>query len=70
MEAHCSSRHSDKNVNALSRLQITMATAINKNRRLPNYIVILLENNLIVFLGYRNMKVATMYLVRMVDEAN
>ena len=48
----CSSRYNDKNENMLSRLQITLADAINKKTVLPEYIVVLLDCDLIDYLDF------------------
>ena len=61
VEAHCSSRFSDSNSNMISRLQISMAKAINKAMYLPDYIIIVLEDDIIDFLEYRNYSVSAMY---------
>ena len=49
---YCSSRHNDKNQNIVSRLQITMAKALNDNTYLPNTIVVPLDNDIIDYLQY------------------
>ena len=49
----CSSKYNDKNVNALSRLQITLAAAINKVSILPNYIFIIIDDDMINYLSYQ-----------------
>ena len=57
----CSNKYVDKNDNVLSRLQITLATALNKKIHLPNYIVVVLDDDLIQYLKYKNFGVSTMY---------
>ena len=60
MSAYCSSKYSDKNVNMLSRIQVSLVHAINKHKYLPEYIVIVLDGDLIEFLNYKNYGVSTM----------
>ena len=57
----CNSRYSSNNTNLLSRLQITLANAINDRIKLPKYIVIVLDNDLIEFLNYCGFGVASIY---------
>ena len=47
---YCSSKYNDKNQNVISRLQITMAAAINKEKHLPKFIIVLLDDELIRYL--------------------
>ena len=61
VEAYCSSRFSDSNGNMISWLQISMAQAINKSTYLPDYIIIVLEDDIIEYLEYRNYGVSAMY---------
>ena len=56
----CSSRFNDKNSIMLSRLQHSLATALNSKTYLPAYIVILLDDDLIDYLNYLKFKVATL----------
>ena len=57
----CGSKYCDKNQNTLSRLQITMAKAINDSVVLPEFIVVVIDKDLIEFLKYENSGVSTMY---------
>ena len=61
VEAFCSSRFSDKNENLLSRLQISFATAINNSKWLPDYVVVVLDNDLIDYIGFKNCGATTFY---------
>ena len=45
----------------ISRLQISLARAINKSTYLPEYIIIVLEDDIMEFLEYRNYGVSAMY---------
>ena len=58
---YCSNRFYDKNQNLLSRLQISMANAINKNLQLPNAIVLIFDKDLIEFLKFTKTGVAQIY---------
>ena len=48
-----SSKFSDSNSNILSRIQITLADAINSKVVLPEYILMILDDNLMQFLKYK-----------------
>ena len=61
IEVFGSNRFNDSNQNVLSRLQIAMAKTVNDNHILPEFIVIVLENDLIEYLGYKDAGVASMY---------
>ena len=52
--AYCSSRYSDKNNNIISRTQISVATALNKEELLPKFIVIWLDEDILSYLAYNN----------------
>ena len=56
------SRYSSTNTNMLSRLQTTMATAINKckDHLLPKYIIVVLDDDLISFLDFKHDGAATL----------
>ena len=57
----CSSKFSSKNINCLSRLQITVANGINMHAALPEVMVFVLDDNLIQYLGYKKWGVASFY---------
>ena len=60
-EAFCSSRYSDKNTNLISRLQNTFALAINRSQRLPEYILVIIDDDIIDFANFKNIGVAGIY---------
>ena len=47
------SKYSSATTNMLTRIQNTVARAINKNTLLPKYIVLALEDDLITFMDYK-----------------
>ena len=51
---YCNSRYNSNDHNMLSRLQNTLATAINESQRLPKFIICVLNNDLINFLKFNN----------------
>ena len=57
----CSSKYNDNNKNVLSRLQITMASAINKEKTLPKFILVIIDDELIKYLDYNNHEAAVMW---------
>ena len=59
--AFCSSRQSDANNNTLSRILNSLAHAINKNTKLPKYIVVVIESDLIDFLRYGDFGISSIY---------
>ena len=46
----CSSKYNDKNSNLISRLQHSLALALNSKNYLPAYIIVFLDDDLIEFL--------------------
>ena len=60
MTSFCSSKYNDKNQNVLSRIQITMGAALNKEKGLPKFIIVFLDSELINYLDYTNCNVASM----------
>ena len=60
--AFCNSRFHGSQTNMLARLQNTMASAINgsKNGMLPQYFVIVLDDDLVSYLNYKKEGAATM----------
>ena len=56
----CSSRFNDKNENLLSRLQITVANAVNVITPLPDYMVFVLDGDIIQYLNFRAMGVSVL----------
>ena len=59
--AFCSSRFSDSNTNLISRLQITFADAVNAKVRLPDYIIVILDDDIIQVQEYKLKDVSTLY---------
>ena len=57
----CSSRFVSNNGNCLSRLQITIANGINAHVTLPEYMIFVLDDDLIQFLEYKSWGVASLY---------
>ena len=61
VSAICNSRHNSSDENLLSRFRNTLVTAINEKVRLPKYILIVLDDDLLKFLDYYNVGSAGMY---------
>ena len=61
VNAFCSSKFNDKNQNIISRMQITFANALNGSKHLPYAMMILMDDDLIEYLNYKNFGVSTMY---------
>ena len=59
--AVCNSKYNSHDTNLLSRIRNTIATGINKKEKLPKYIIITLDSDLIDFLEYANYGVSTLY---------
>ena len=57
----CSSKYNDKNNNVLSRIQHSLAAALNSKAYLPSYILVVLNDNLIEYLQFKRPNVATFY---------
>ena len=57
----CSSRFSNSNANIISRLLNTLAQAINERKKLPRYVVVILDNDLIKFLDYAEFGIASIF---------
>ena len=57
----CSSKYTDTNANAISRIINIFAHTLNNSRRLPQYIIVLLDGDLIDYLGYFDTGIATFY---------
>ena len=55
-EVFCKSCHDSKDVNMLSRLRSSLARAISDKVKLAKYIVIVLDDDLVDYLGYVNHK--------------
>ena len=57
----CNSKYSSNNTNLLSRLQNTLVSALNEQFILPEYIIVILDDDIIEFLEYKKYGVSTMY---------
>ena len=60
VSAYCGSRYECNNANMISRILNSITNAINKNKLLPKYILVVLDNDLIQFLGYDKFGMVTM----------
>ena len=58
--AFCNSKYSSKETNMLSRLKGTVSKAIEKRLKLPRFVVVVLDNDLIQFLAYINKGMASL----------
>ena len=56
----CSSKYSDKNSNALSRIVNSFIQVLNSKHYLPEYMVVFLDSDLIDYLQYKKFNVATL----------
>ena len=57
---YCSSRFSDRNTNAISRLVNSFVQAMNTKFYLPEYVIIMLDNDLIEYVQYKRFGVAAL----------
>ena len=57
----CSSRYSSNNTNMLSRIVNSLAKDLNDSTKLPKYIVIVLDNDLIEYLAYADYGIASIF---------
>ena len=55
---YCGSRYASMDTNMLSRINNAFASAVNKAERLPKYVVVVLDNGLIDYLGYSEFGIA------------
>ena len=60
VKGYCSSRFSDTNQNMLSRIENSFINVVNENKHLPKYVVVVLDNDLIEFLDYKNFGISQM----------
>ena len=56
----CSSRYNDKNANMLSRLQITVTDAVNGKKPLLQFMVFILDNDLLDILDFKGIGISTL----------
>ena len=74
MKYFINSRYNSNNQNILSRIPNTFATALNKNKILPKYVVVVLDNDLVNALQYENYGITSMigswfeWLAKEIDE--
>ena len=61
VKTYCSSKFNNSNVSYFSRLQNTLAAAINKNELLPKFMIVVLDDDLIQYLDFKTQGQATMY---------
>ena len=59
--AFCSSKQSDSDTNIVRRLKSSLATALNTNWKLPKYIVVILEADIIEYMDYTNFGISSIY---------
>ena len=57
----CNSKYSCKNTNLLSHLQNTLVAALNEQFLLPEYIVVVLDDDIIEYLDYKKYGVSRLY---------
>ena len=57
---YCGSRHDSNDTNMLSRIRNSLARGLNKNVKLPNYILVVLDRDLIDYLDYDSFGISTM----------
>ena len=57
---HCSSKYNDRNTNCLSRIVTSLILALNTKYYLPSCVIVLLDDNLIEYLGYKRFPVASL----------
>ena len=74
MFPHCNSKYSSANPNMLARIQNSVANAINKNKHLPSFLVIILDDDIITYTDYMNLGVSEIFgkllgwLVKEIDQ--
>ena len=59
--SYCNSRFNSNNTNILARIQNSLASALNKNKWLPKYIALVLDDDLIKYLDCHRKGISTMY---------
>ena len=57
---YCNSRYNSPNSNMLQQLQNMMAMALNKNPKLPKFILLILDDDLIMYLDFKGEEVSSM----------
>ena len=61
VSAYCNSKQSEKDQNIVRRLRNSLAVALTKNWKLPKYIVVILEGDIIDYLNYTNFGISGFY---------
>ena len=61
VSAYCSSRQCEKDQNIVRRIKNSLVAGLNKHWKLPKYLVILLDADIIDFLCYTNIGIAGFY---------
>ena len=61
VSAFCSSRQCDSNQNVISRLLNSLALGINSSTKLPKYLVIMCDEDIITYLRYTHYGISSMY---------
>ena len=61
VEAFCSSRFNDSNQNVISRIQIALAKALNQHFVIPEFIIVVLDDELIQYLKFKDAGASLMY---------
>ena len=61
VSAYCRSRQSEKDQNIIRRIKNSLIGGLNKHWKLPKYIVVVLETDLIEFVDYTNFGISTLY---------
>ena len=57
---YCSSQYSDRNMNALSRIVNSFIQGMNSKFYLPDFIIVFLDDDLIEYLGYKKVSLASL----------
>ena len=61
VKPYCGSRFASNNTNILSRIENSFARALMENKKLPKYVVVVLDNDLIEYLEYKEFGISGMY---------
>ena len=56
----CSSKYSDRNINAVSRITNSFLQALNAKYYLPEFMILFLDDDLIEFLNYKRFNLASL----------
>ena len=61
ISAYCGSRQSEKDQNIVRRIKNSLIAGLNKHWKMPKYIVVVLDSDVIDFVDYKNFGISTMY---------